>query len=176
MAPPESLWPDAWAEGVRRWTAAHFSAERRWPGFQLSDECAEIGRKQYCGRIGVYACMCVCFCAYIHLCIAELVSLYGYYFRLTPYCISSPRAVPPTPQSSNMQKKIDFEGKISNFCLPGIRKKGGGNDNFFFGKITHVFWGHAPIKKKVGNPFMKEFFDFDKKFKKNGDERLERQN
>ncbi len=35
---------------------------------------------------------------------------------------------------------------------------------FFFGKITHVFRDTSPVKKRVGNPFLKEFFDFEEKF------------
>jgi hypothetical protein len=34
--------------------------------------------------------------------------------------------------------------------------------NFFWKKITHVFWDTPP----VGNPFLKEFFNFDHFFKK----------
>jgi hypothetical protein len=35
----------------------------------------------------------------------------------------------------------------------------GGNDNFFFGKLTHIFWDTPPIKKG-GVSILKEFFDF----------------
>jgi hypothetical protein len=57
--------------------------------------------------------------------------------------------------------------KIQNFCLPGFRKKFGrrkaGTTNFFLEKSHMFFWGHIKPHKRGGNPFWKEFFDFDKK-------------
>jgi hypothetical protein len=49
---------------------------------------------------------------------------------------------------------------------------------FFFGKITHVFGTYPPVKKRLGNPFLKDFVIlrenfFSKKFL--CDERRERQ-
>ncbi len=42
-----------------------------------------------------------------------------------------------------------------------------GENNEDFLEISHIFfWGHAPLKKKkkrAGNPFLKEFFNFGKK-------------
>ncbi len=77
--------------------------------------------------------------------------------------------------SSNILEFFDLRNNL-NFCLPELRKinfgwreAGGGNDKFFFEKITHVFGDTLPVKKKWwGIHFLKEFFDFDqKKLEKN---------
>ncbi len=60
-----------------------------------------------------------------------------------------------------------FEGFFLILTKNNFRKKiwatKGGNDEKKLEKLHMFFLGHAPCKKRVGNPFLKEFFDFDKK-------------
>jgi hypothetical protein len=51
-----------------------------------------------------------------------------------------------------MQEIFSFKFEIFlSFCLPGLRKKFSSKrreagTTFFFEKIAHDFWGHAPVK------------------------------
>ncbi len=59
-----------------------------------------------------------------------------------------------------MLEFFEFEFFL-NFCLPGLRKFFPAN---FFWKNHTCFWGHAPVKKG-GESNLKDFFDYEKKFR-----------
>jgi hypothetical protein len=70
--------------------------------------------------------------------------------------------------SSNMLEFFEFDKKL-NFCLTGLRKKLGQQKAGTTKKIgkSHMFLGtRPPLKKRKENPFLKDFFNFDKKIEK----------